>query len=365
LPNGTKPIGNVPEAGGRLQVNLSVQPGDIDEPAEFDRLFTQLAWSLPNLDGKKLELKIQGQSRRIADVDSYLRTHPVYQVASGPSLFAVFAGKVLPLFDPAKEPQPAPIVPEANRDVVSAGFARRGDRVVAALVTEGAGGQRLLVGSGTGIVSELTPRGRSYGSMDRPVWLKSGDPENPVGLVVADGRLYRFGTDRTFSQVQLPGAPGKLTVVSAALDGHRIAFIADGGLYVAAVAVDGGRVIAGPARRLATSLRELTAVDWSGENMLVLAGVKANNRVALYDLTVDAADERTPVVDNLGSKVTHISAYPDNPVVRASLRRVMYEANDVSSFSNGERINPDQVVGVPERPSVGESGKVTVPFFVY
>ena len=64
---------------------------------------------------------------------------------------------------------------------------------------------------------------------------------------MADGQLYRFDEAARMYQVPL-NLPGRVTAVAAALDGQRVALIAGGRLYVAAVNLDGGGVSIGPPR---------------------------------------------------------------------------------------------------------------------
>lgn len=367
LPEGTKAIGNVPAAGadGRLVVNLSIQAGEVDDEAELNRLFTQLAWSLrDNIQGE-LELKVEHQSRKVAVAADYRKDNRVYRVSGNPERFCVYAGQVRPLVDPGSNGQ-VPLPAQVNRDVVSASLARDEGRVRAALVTSADRGRQLLAGTGVGAPGTLTRIGGTYSSMSRPVWLKASgaDAEQPVGLVVADGQLYRFGVRGKLADVRLPNLSGSLTTVAAALDGQRIAVISDGALYVAPVTVDGETVTAGPARRLSSSLGNLTAVDWAGENALSIAGRKVDGRTAIYQISVDSGVE-SPVVNQVfAGTVSHLAAYPTNPVVPAAAGGIpMYEGNGVA-YVAGQRIELSQVGTIDGGPPP-ESGNPTAPFFLY
>ena len=118
---------------------------------------------------------------------------------------------------------------------------------------------------------------------------------DPVGLVVADGRLYRFGMDAVLHEVVLPNTGGPVTAVGAALDGHRIAVVAGGGLYVASLAREGASVTVGRARRLVTTPRDISVVEWSGEGTLVLSGRRepdadAREAIAAIEAEISALD---------------------------------------------------------------------------
>ncbi|MDG4833081.1 LpqB family beta-propeller domain-containing protein [Solwaraspora sp. WMMD1047] len=363
LPEGSNLIGNVTvaESGGRAEVNLSVNAGELDDEAELDQLYNQLAWSLrENLRGD-LELKIQGQQRKVADIADHLDANPLYRVTRTPEPFCVYAGELHPLARPGVA-STVPVADEANRNIRSAALARDGDQVWAALVTPAGDRWRLRAGAGTGNVSSFVDSTTTFATMGRPVWLKGSDPTDPTGLVVADGRLYRFGLDAVFTEVRLPNAAGAVTAVGAALDGHRIAFVAGNKLYVASLSTEGDTVTAGRARRLASTPREITGVDWNGENSLELAGVN-DDQTSIYQTTTDGASERAIIPRVQVAGVTHVAAYPNNPVVLSPGGSPMYEGSGIA-YSAGDRITAEEVTGETENPD-GDEGNPTAPFFLY
>lgn len=363
LPEGTDSIGNVLQNGARIEVNLSTLAGP-DEEAELNRLAIQLAWSLQDLSNE-IELKIRNQSRRMIDAYAYRNENKAYDLLGKPQRFCVYDGAVHGLLEPGSTIASVPIAAASNRNVVSAALNRGGAGVLAALVTRtGDDRRRLSTGTGSHLVQDFVQGAETYGAMSRPVWLKGTDSAQPVGLIVADGKLYRFGTDAKLTEVKVPNAPSDVSAVGVSLDGHRIAFIAGGGLYVAALTVDNGVTTPGPARRLVTSLGELSAVEWSGESSLVVAGVRG--RPVIYEITVDGALELT-FENDTEARVTHLATYPDNPVERPSVGRVMYEANSIARaerFSAFERIGPDQVAD-RSTPAATGARNPTAPFFFY
>ncbi|WP_329107581.1 LpqB family beta-propeller domain-containing protein [Micromonospora sp. NBC_01699] len=369
LPEGTSRIGNAPMSGGRLEVNLSMPASEVNDNVDLDRLFTQLAWSLlpPNPEGVggddgELELKIQSQRRKVADVDEYRRANQPYALTDSPIRFCVFEGAVHQLRDGEEAVESVPIEPEENRNIRSAALSRNGNQVGAALVSADGDRWRLRVATGAEPL-RIFAASASYPSMERPIWLKGTDPRAPIGLVVADGNLYRFDSNAQLVRISLPGVPGRVTGVGAAPDGHRIAVIADGALYVAALSTDGGTVSVGRARRLVTSLATVTAVDWSGESGLAVAGAQPDRRSVIENIGVDGVLENL-LVDNTRGDVLHLAAYPDNPLSRTQLG-VMYETNGAASSSN-RLIGREQVApnpGLP--PSTNPSSKPSAPFFRY
>ncbi|WP_091434937.1 LpqB family beta-propeller domain-containing protein [Micromonospora yangpuensis] len=359
LPDGTSLINNATESDGRWEVNLNMTGEDDNR---LDQFATQLAWSLPELQGS-LELKIRNQSRRIIDS---LREHrianPAYRISNSPQRFCVYDGAIQPLAFAGEPVGTVPVSAGDNQRVVSAAVTRAGEKILAALVvTATERRQQLAVGTGPDPV-KVSATSDAYASIGRPVWLRSADPVRPQGLTVADGELYRFGADARLVRVPLLNVAGPVTAVAAALDGHRIAVIAGGALHVAAVNLDGGQLNPGPARRVVTSLTNLTAVDWGGENTLIVAG--SGGRPAIHDISVDGALE-TPRNTDVGAQVTHLAAYPANSVVSLSTGTLMYEANGVAYRSNPfERIRQDQVLFTPP-PGQDRAGNPTAPFFFY
>ncbi|GAB3945210.1 hypothetical protein GCM10027614_36620 [Micromonospora vulcania] len=97
-----------------------------------------------------------------------------------------------------------PVTAEANRNVVSAGLARGRDRILAAMVVgAGKGRQRLAVGAGVSPIGVLNQGGPDFASISPPVWLRTADSRPALGLVVADGKLYRFDQAATMQLVPL------------------------------------------------------------------------------------------------------------------------------------------------------------------
>lgn len=358
LPDGTQLINNATETDGRWEIDVAMSGED---DAKLDRLVTQLAWSLTDVNGP-LELKVRNQTRRkIGSAAKHRLDNSAYLVSGGPQRFCVYQGVVRRLAFLGDTTGTDPIDAAGNRNVVSAALSRAGDGVLAALVVADGRRQRLAVGVGQAPVTMSAP-GRAYTSIGRPVWLKSSDPTRAHGLVVVDGRLHRFGATGQLTPVPLLQS-GPVTAVAAALDGHRIALIVGGRLYVAAVSRDGGRVTLAPPREVHTSLTHLSAVDWADENSLLLAGTKGQPGV--YQISVDGAVVETPIATEVGAPVTHLASYPRNPVEPFDRSRTMYVANGVAwagpPFSQILREHVQDPVAVADAPP----GNPTAPFFLF
>ncbi|RKN23556.1 hypothetical protein D7147_00355 [Micromonospora musae] len=360
LPDRTELINNATGGDGRWEVNLDM-PGD--DRTRADQLVTQLAWSLRDFDGE-LELKIRNNSVKVENLAARRSAWALYRLREGPRRYCVFEGAIHPLTVDGEPSAVVPLDPAANRNVVSAGLARSEEQILAALVVTAAGGkQRLSVGTGRGPVTSFA-KGPEYKAIGAPVWLRSSDPRRPQGLVVADGKLYRFDGNAEMAQIVLNLPPGVVTAVAASLDGQRIALIVGGALYVAAVKLlDGGGVTVGPSRRVSTSLTGLSAVDWGDENRLIVAGSAA--RPAIYEIGVDGVVE-SPLAPDTRAEVTHLSAYPVNPTVEVPSGALMYEANGVAYRTVPvERIQPDQVADATPPPTGVRPTNPSAPFFLF
>ncbi|MFD6681068.1 MULTISPECIES: LpqB family beta-propeller domain-containing protein [Micromonospora] len=361
LPDRTELINNATGGNGRWEVNLDMSD---DDQNGIDQLITQIAWSLGDLPGQ-LELKIRNNAQPVVDLGERRNSQALYPHAASPLRFGVYDGAIHPLDFEGEPSGTVPLAPEVNRNVVSASLGLAKDRrILAAMVVNGSKNRyRLAVGTGVEPVSVLSRSSAEYSSISRPVWLRMVDSRPGRGLVVADGQLYRFDEAARMYPVPLNLPSAAVTAVAAALDGQRVALIAGGRLYVAAVNLDGGGVSIGPPRELITSLTSPTAVDWGREDQLVVAG--SVGQPAIYEISVDGALE-TPLRTDLGAKVTHLTAYPSNRGVRATSGAYMYEANGVAYRSSPfERIEPSRVRGIAPVPAGVRPSNPSAPFFLY
>ncbi len=371
LPDGTKAIGNVPASSDdTLQISLSSQAVAPDDPGALERLQKQLRWSLrPNLVNT-LELTVEQQvdKKRYTGTD-YLTANPAYRPAPEVERFAVHEGQIRRLARSDNSAQPVPVVaPEANKGVSMAALSSSGSRSWAALVVDEARGRKALRVGAAGPAEFATLRriGGLPAQVGRPVWARSpaGTDAGTIGLVPAGGKLYSFRPDgASATEVEWPGGPGGITAVAVAPDAHRVAVLAGGSLFVAGLSSDedGAQITA--ARRIRTSLTGLTAVDWSSQGMLVVAGKRPDSsRVAIMEVSIDGAVQSDRRSD-LGSRpVTHLAALTADPT-RSDTGAIAYVLNNVAYDEiNSDQIGVDDLVGpVPDaRPGALPSA----PFFL-
>jgi hypothetical protein len=372
LPDGTEQIGNVPAIdNGKLQINLSAAAVQLDDPRAVDRLRRQLMWSLrPNLT-QILELKIQHQVVGDYPSTDYLSSNRSYHFADQPERFCVYNGQVRRMTQSLNPADPVPaITSEVNRNVRSAALSEVGVRTYAALVVAEGTRQALRVGVAATGQAATFRKVALPAPAGRPVWAVTPevtDPKGAVGLVVAGGKLYSFGIGTAPPRlVDGQGALAGIASVAVAPDGHRVAVIAGGRLYLSVLTAADNRMQLSPPLPVRTLMRELTAVDWSSEASLVVAGVRTDkDRVAITDVSTDGAEQTYRQLDLGTARITHLVAYPANPVVNSGdANAVAYVADNVAYnvLSQPKRIVAGDVTGPVASPAAGVLP--TAPFFL-
>jgi hypothetical protein len=334
LPPGTQHLGTPVWEDNRLVVDFNAAALEGQTPDEFA---TQLGWSLLQLrEGAELELRIDGRAQQI-------RVRPRSWVAD-PVRFVVLDGVIHELAASGTATTPPVLVDEINRDVRAAALTRDGR--VAALVRDDPAGQRLTVARAeSGAEPEEVPVGLVAAEIGQPVWLSTAG--TATGLVVADGRLYRFTAAGASAAVTVPGLAGPITALALAPERQRLALIAADRLYVALLDRDGESLTVHPPRVLPTTLRELAGVAFSHEDRLVVAGER-DGRVGLYELAVDGGVEDARH-DLSNASVTALVAHPTTGDAHAT---IMYEANGQAYSFTGVPIliRAEDLADPPEDP---------------
>jgi hypothetical protein len=204
--------------------------------------------------------------------------------------------------------------------------------------------------------------GDSFHEMSRPQWLPGSATR--AGLVLADGRLFRF--DRDAGGLSAVDAQPGITAMAVAPDGHRIALLVGGRVLVAPML--GDQLSVGAPRVLPTMLTRLAGVGWSQQDRLVVAGQLPGGQTGFTELTVDGAVEEQRGGEIGNTKVSQLVAYPDNPDGARDVGSVLYEADNRAYQLTGtvvEQISAAEVrpVGKPPTPPPGEQSP-TAPFFL-
>jgi len=203
-------------------------------------------------------------------------------------------------------------------------------------------------------------------------------------LVVADGRLYKVARSTAraeslkMSGVQVSG----IQAFGVAPEGRRIAYIQGGALWVGALVMVNGSIALGSARKVRTILTKLTAVAFTAEDWLAVAGERAG-RTRIVEISLDGglvghhsraqtgARPETPDDNDLwlgGDKailpISSLTAYPDNPLSAISTKRVYVTSGTGATAAalNATSKNFDPLTDELVEPVVG---KVAIhPFFL-
>lgn len=378
LPPGTTVPDNIPAASNdKLQISLNAQPATAGDTAAIDRLRRQLQWSLRPDVPSTLELKIGHQDPMIFTNQPYLDSNPAFRLNDMPDEFVVYNGVIHRLADSAHPNDPVPLIKaDANRGVQSAALSSTGGvghtfLAVVTAVGKGATPTLRVAAAPTGKQADLRPVAGLKAPLGHPVWAigAAGDAAAAVGLITSQGRLYSFGTDGSAARpVDLQNtASGSITSISVAPDGHRIVLVAGGKLYRGELrGGTDGIVIPALSRILPPDLTSVSAVAWSGEGWLTVAGVRGDRRTTIFDLTIDGA-QTAKRLDDIGSDaVTYLTAYPASPLIaKTTSGAVSYEAGGSTWNAPGyaARIVASELVGVPA--STPPNAPVPVaPFFL-
>lgn len=325
LPEGTALLGKIPAIDNQtLSINLSAQAVPTEgAPDALERLRRQIQWSLRPLLPENLALKIGHQDTRNYYGTDFLTSNAAFRLERLPERFAVYGGKIVRLSGSPHAVEAIPAVPpQANKDVRTAALSTSAALTYAALVTGSGGIETLRVGATPAsggqdatmrAVSGL-PAGLGY-----PVWAMTGSGtqvrDSAVGLIIAGGALHSFRPDGGAAQpVQLSGVTGKVSAITVAPDGHRVAIVSGGRLYRAVLTVSGDGVSISEPELLQPPVADISAAAFSGEGWLTVAGRRTDGRVTLLDVTVDGALQDPRLPDLGDDTVNHVTAYPANPI---------------------------------------------------
>jgi len=374
LPNGTTVPENVPAVtNDTLTVTLSGQAAPVGDVKALDRLRRQLQWSLLSDPGPHtLELKIKGQDPLRYSERDYLASNPADRLVETPQRFAVLNGVIRRIVGSPLADDPVPALrPEDNKNVAAAAMSTSTTHTFVAVVTSGKTG-KLRVGSAeNGKQATLRDVGGIPGPLGRPAWAVTADkdPQGAVGLITANGKLYSFEPDGSAaSQVEWQGEPGAITAVSVAPDGYRVAIVAGGRLYRATLDTSGDTVaLSTPERLFPPIFSQVTAVAWSSETYLAVAGAGADGqRYTVVDVSVDGALKYIRISDVGGEAVTYLTAYPAKPTShRENAEIESYEAAGAAWYvsSGPAKIPTSDLVGAPANPPKGQAP--TAPFYLF
>ncbi|GLY01177.1 LpqB family beta-propeller domain-containing protein [Actinoplanes sp. NBRC 101535] len=377
LPEGTATVGKVFQTDDdKLQINLTAQalPTENTDQA-LERLRKQLQWSLRPLLPESLDLKIGHEETRHYSGSDYLSSNVAYRLAPDPERFVVFGGQIRRLSESPNAFDPVPAVgPDENKNVRLAALSSSTTHTFAALVTGAAQKETLKVGAAlpgenatlravTGLPAE---------GLQHPVWATIPDAttEGGVGLIIAGGKLYSFRSEGGVAQqVVAAGGAGTISAISVAPDGHRVALVSGGRLYRAVLTPSGQGLALSTPQEIQPPLSGVTAVDFSGEGWLTVAGTREDNdRVAIKHVSIDGALEEPRLPDIGKDTVNYLTAYPANPVTTRTGRPVSDSISYTTADAAWDALSTS--VKITAADLAGEAGEQpagtvpTAPFFL-
>src|SRR5690606_9335320 len=282
------------------------------------RIDAQVWWTLRDLlpDRSTVSLTINGESREITGAHASARSIRY----RSPDSFVLLGDRLVPYVPGDVAPPDSPL----PSDTRSAALTSRGREVTLAVVHP-AGEERLRLSLLT--VDGIVGTDLTAGAMSRPVWLSH---PSGTGLVVADGTLYRFTAGQTAVQeVVVPGLSRRITALSVAPDGRRLALVADGELWVTSLVRRADGVGVNRPQRLLTSLADVSAVAFIQENWIAIIG-RDGSRSVLFEVTVDGAYEQELPNGDLGAPrtVANLVGFPGDPHNFNPRGSLMYEFED-------------------------------------
>jgi hypothetical protein len=336
---------------GRQQVKLSAAalPPDDDDAARH--LMYQLMWSLSDEgDIPQIDLYIDNQLVPVEIDDREFRASLNSWSFREPQLYDIQGGVVETIKGGERGPLPTQLSVPENTAVVAAAVSR--DQARAALVQEDQLGRpslHLVADGQSHFVDLQLPPNASLG---RPSFVPGADlllvPTGGPG-----GRLQAVSTQTG----AVTGASGTLPGLSAAVvspDGRRVAVIVDGEVSVAPLSLDPNGTVSlsdDNSRHLLAGLVTATAVTWTSESWLLVAGQDGNGQPALWRVTADSVVARNRSADLSGpSAVTDLVAWPAWTVLRnepESNRAEVFAVTDLGVYRLIERASPAPEVSAP------------------
>lgn len=261
------------QSGSPLVVNLSGNAANVDLAKLSEQLLRSLASPVQPLR-PSVQIKIEGQSKGL-----FSPREPVPGGDVG-GLLVVVNGKVRRQHgDPMAD---AILSSDQNSAVLAAALtaqARAG-----ALVRTDPHGARLWVGAEQASGGTFTATALAGRQVGRPAYLAGGTAH---WLVPVEGRLHLVSLDGQQDTVLPVTGVSSLVDVSTAPDGRRVAFVADGQVFLATVLVNGDAVALSAPVPVPTGLSQHTAVVWSGPDQLAVSGRDEQNNGTVAWVNVD------------------------------------------------------------------------------
>jgi hypothetical protein len=304
--------------GMHLRVNLSQKAAD--PLLQLPKFVEQLSWTLHWFTGT-IDLQIEGQRQNLATGD--MLSYNLAAVRDGQvdqTRFCIVDGRVRQLSGDVTAS--SALNNDANAGVMSAAILHGPAQQTALVRQESPGKVRLWLGAEQQDMMRYQQTDLVASSTSRPAGIVSILGSIARVLIAADGRLYDVPFDGSAARQKIDVTPqgiGAVSDVSVSPDGRRVALVAGGLAYVGVLQgpMDGSPVSVAQLRRVPVGLADVSAVAWSREEYIVVAGRSAGQS-ALVETTIDGALV-TPIqlrfLPGLTVTVTRLVA---DPVIRPS-----------------------------------------------
>lgn len=361
--------------GTHLRINLSGAAAGIAD--QLPKFVVQLRWTLRWFTGT-VDLQIEGQHQNLAAVDMF-----AYNLAAPQSgqddqaRFCVVDGRVRQFSGDATAA--SALSSDANTGVVSAAIIHGSAQQTALVRQDSPGKVRLWLGSVQQDAVRYQPTDLVASSYSRPAGIVSVTGSVARVLIAADGRLYDYPFDarqpgtRREREVTPPGI-GPVSDVSVSPDGRRVALVAGGLAYVGVLQgpMDGSPVSVAQLRQVPVGLADVTAVAWSREEYIVVAG-RSGGQSALVETTIDGALSTPMQLRFLPGPTVTVTRVVADPLIRSAALpegqrgSIMLEADghsyNVYSGSVADLANDPSFAAPSPAPSK-QPPVITAPFFL-
>jgi hypothetical protein len=361
--------------GTHLRINLSSTAASIAD--QLPKFVVQLRWTLRWFTGT-VDLQIEGQHQNLATVDMFGYNLAAPQDGQDDQArFCVVDGRVRQFSGNATAA--SALSNDANAGVVSAAILHGPAQQTALVRQDSPGKVRLWLGTAQQDTVRYQPTDLVASSTSRPAGIVSVTGSVARVLIAADGRLYDYPFDarqigtRPEREVT-PTGIGPVSDVSVSPDGRRVALVAGGLAYVGVLQgpMDGSPVSVTQLRQVLVGLGDITAVAWSREEYIVVAG-RSGGQSALVEATIDGALITPLQLRNLPGPTVTVTRVVADPVIRPSdppegqRGSMMLEANGHSyNVYSGSVVDlTSDPSFAPPSPAPGKEPPVlTAPFFL-
>jgi hypothetical protein len=189
------------------------------------------------------------------------------------------------------------------------------------------------------------------------------DPRDAV-IVAVKGKLFLIDQANQAHALSLPSGVN-VSAFAVAADGHRIAYVSNGALYLSTITdtqvVTPGRPIGLGFLTPEVTISKAIAVSWSSVDQLIVVGTNQSSRYAAAEINVDGSLEPNPYVVNFGATtISQVVSHPYGGLENTYFDDVMFQtAGDQAQAGRYDPRTPLRVM----LPGQRNFTPLTAPFF--